>query len=123
MLAVANMVKALAFYEQALGFTRMYVNEQNGHIVHAELALGDTIVLQLTPEGLHDARVRTPSHLGTPPSCTFSLYVAHVDDMFAQALTLGATCVFAPHAMPWGERMGQIEDPDGYRWLLCEVTA
>ena len=40
-------------------------------------------------------------------------YVDDVDDSYRRALEAGASPHSEPTNMPWGERMGQVRDPDG----------
>lgn len=40
--------------------------------------------------------------------------VDDVDESFRQAIAAGATVESEPTQMPWGERVAQVRDPDGF---------
>jgi len=121
-LTVQDPEAAMRFYEKAFGFEQAYANEQDGRVVHAEMKYMGATVLLLTLEGQHEPHMKTPKHSETDMPAVFCVYMKNVDDAFARAISSGATSVFEPKDVPWGERMCQVRDPDGYRWLLSEVV-
>lgn len=94
-----------AFNGQELG----RVQNEDGSIGHAEVRIGDFIVL------LFDAKESWPD---TP--ALLRLYVKDVDDVFERALRAGATTVTELRDFPWGDRGGRVRDPLGNIWWLTE---
>ena len=79
---------AIDFYTQALGFSeRMRMPGPDGRIGHAELELGDS-VLMLADENLEMGAPGPRTVGGTP--VTIHCYVDDVDGTFARALGAGA---------------------------------
>ena len=115
-LCVDGAEAAIAFYTEALGFTeRMRMPGPDGRIGHAELELGEA-VLMLADE-YPDMGIRGPKTIGGTP-VTMNLYVEDVDAVFARALEAGATSLRAVEMQFYGDRSGQLEDPFGHRWSL-----
>jgi PhnB protein len=96
---------AAAFAGEELG----RVHDEDGSIGHAEVRIGDFIVL------LFDAKDTWPD---TP--ALLRLYVDDVDEVFDKALRAGATAVTELRDFAWGDRMGRIRDPLGNIWWLAE---
>jgi len=100
--------KLLDFVKQAFGaeeLARVYV--ENGAIGHAELKIGDSIVMAF------DAKEDWPD---TP--CFLRLYVEDGDAVYQQALSAGATSVTVMTSMFWGDRVGRVRDPLGNIWWI-----
>lgn len=58
---------------------------------------------------------------GAPGPGAAWLYYVHVDDLdasFEKAKSLGATVLMGPHAVPTGERIAQLVDPQGAAFAL-----
>lgn len=113
-LIVDGAAQAIDFYSQVLGATeRMRMGAPGGNIGHAELQLGDSVVM-LADEA-PDMGYLGPKSIGGTP-VTISVYVEDVDATFANALRKGATEVRAVENQFYGDRSGQFEDPFGHRW-------
>ncbi|WP_404311406.1 VOC family protein [Agrococcus terreus] len=52
---------------------------------------------------------------GPPRATVLWLSVDDVDDAYRRALDAGATSVAEPADQVWGERVAQVDDPDGRR--------
>ena len=121
MLVVTDVKAAAAFYAKALGFQkRGIMNGPDGKPMHAELRLRDT-TLMLGPENL-DRGMRGPKTLGGTPS-TLYLYVDNADKVFAKAVKLGATTLMPVMDQFWGDRAGQVADPEGHLWMIATHVA
>ncbi len=107
---------AIAFYTTVLGAKeRMRMGGPDGRIGHAELELGDSLIM--LADAFPDMGIRDPRAIGgTPVSMT--VYVEDVDATFATALKHGATEVRALETQFYGDRSGQFEDPWGHRWTV-----
>lgn len=103
---------AIEFYKKAFGATeRMRIPGPDGTIGHAELEIGDSVIM------LADLPERSPKALnGT--SVSFVLYVEDVDTAFKRATDAGATIVQPLEDKFYGDRMGTVADPFGHEWSL-----
>jgi len=116
MLTVSDIPTAVSFYQKALGFSkRGIMNGPDGKPIHAELTLRGT-TLMLGPENPAWGK-RTAKSVGASPAGLF-LYVENVDKAVSKAVSLGATGQGPVMDMFWGDRCGNIVDPDGYAWMI-----
>ncbi|MEQ1730613.1 MAG: VOC family protein, partial [Vicinamibacterales bacterium] len=112
-LAVANVTATLDFLETVMGFSRgVALADTDGQLRYAEVRHGDAVVML----------VRRGDPLSTSQGAhALYAYVADVDRVLAQARDAGAA-VGEVEDKPWGDRVGTVTDPDGYRWLLATFT-
>lgn len=109
---------AIEFYKRVFGAKKRRVfHGPDGSIVHAELQIGDSI-LMLSPE-FPKMNVFSPLSPGGGTSASMFLYVADADAVFAKAVSAGATVAMPVADMFWGDRAGSIVDPFGHRWMLA----
>ena len=114
-LAVRDSAQAIDWYKQALGASEIMRFEDNGKVVHAEIKIGDSIIMLADewPEGGH----LSPQSLGgTPVGLMF--YVEDVDSAFKRAIDAGATEERALQDQFYGDRTGTLRDPYGHRWTI-----
>ena len=115
-LTVSNIPAAVSFYQKAFGFAkRGIMNGPDGKPVHAELTLRGT-TLMLGPESEQMGR-RSAKSVGASPA-TLYIYVEKVDKVVEKATKLGATPPGPVMDMFWGDRCGNVVDPDGYMWMV-----
>lgn len=123
-IVVSDARRALDWYVQVLGAQQrgeLYVND-DGTIGHAELALGDAVLMLSEPSDLWpDVPVRAPD---APTTFSHSLHldVDDVDGVTERARRRGATVEREPVDQPYG-RGSVIVDPFGHRWLLLRPPA
>ncbi len=104
----ADAAQTIDFCKKAFGAKEiMRMPAPNGKIMHAELQIGDSIVM------LNDAMQEPPQPAG------LFLYVQDVDKTFAKAIKAGATELMAVQDMFWGDRFGRVMDPSGNRWGIA----
>lgn len=116
-LCVDGAAAAIDFYTRVFGATeRMRMPGPDGTIGHAELQLGDG-VLMLADE-YPEMGIRGPKSIGGTP-VTISVYVEDVDAVFESAVQAGATSLRAVGDQFYGDRSGQFEDPFGHRWSVA----
>ncbi|MEW6476055.1 MAG: VOC family protein [Actinomycetota bacterium] len=116
-LCVDGAARAIDFYTEVLGATvKMQMGGPDGKIGHAELLLGDSI-LMLADE-YPDMGFLSPSRIGGT-AVTLHAYVEDVDAVFEKALARGAKSLRAVENQFYGDRSGQFEDPFGHRWNVA----
>jgi PhnB protein len=115
-LITANAAAALEFYCAAFGGTvKRRLAMPDGKIMHAEIKIGDSIIMLADEFPSHDAF--GPEHFGGSP-VSVVLYVENADALCTQALAAGATSLRPMADQPFGDRSGTIRDPFGHRWTL-----
>jgi PhnB protein len=65
-----------------------------------------------------EMEARSPKHFGGSP-VTLHLYVDDADAWVARAVAAGATIVRPVADQFYGDRLGGVQDPFGYRWWLA----
>src|SRR5579871_3526392 len=121
MLTVGDIKAAVTFYQKAFGFAkRGIMNGPDGKPIHAELTLRNT-TLMLGPES-PERGMRSAKTLGGSPA-TLYLLTEHVDKVVAKAVKLGATPQGPVMDMFWGDRCGNLIDPDGNTWMIATHVA
>ncbi|HEY6279612.1 MAG TPA: VOC family protein [Streptosporangiaceae bacterium] len=116
-LVVQGAVKALDFYAQVFGASeRVRIPGPGGSIVHAEIQIGDSVVIVEDPQ----RGTAAPPAGGLPGTPVFQfIYVEDVDAVVARAVELGATLQRAPENQFYGDRDGFIIDPFGHGWTVA----
>jgi PhnB protein len=116
-LAVDDAAAAIDFYTRAFGAKeRMQMPGPNGTIGHAELEIGDSIIMLSDP---------FPQSSFTPPkkaggtTMGLMMYVEDVDAVVAQAVDAGGELSMPVDDMFWGDRFGQVTDPFGHVWQVA----
>lgn len=116
-LCVDGASAAIEFYSDVLGATeRMRMPAPGGKIGHAELELGDSMIM-LSDE-FPEMGQRSPKTIGGTP-VTISVYVEDVDSVFDKAVKAGANALRPVENQFYGDRTGQFEDPFGHRWSVA----
>ena len=108
---------AIAFYTDVLGATeRVRMPAPGGAIGHAELELGDSLIMLADEHPEYG--VRGPRAFGGTP-VTVHVYVEDVDAVVERAVAAGATVLQPVADQFYGDRSGQFEDPFGHRWNVA----
>ena len=116
-LAVDDAAKALEYYKKAFGAKeRGRMEAPDGKIGHAEIQIGDSLVMLSDP--FPQASTRTPKELGGTTASVF-LYVENVDAFVQRAVDAGATVSMEVADQFWGDRFGTITDPFGHSWSVA----
>jgi len=116
-LTVDDAAAAIEFYKKAFGATeRGRMEAPDGTIGHAELAIGDSILMlsDQFPQG----STRSPKDLGGTTGSIF-MYVGDVDAVVARAIDAGATIAMEVADQFWGDRFGTVRDPFGHLWSVA----
>jgi PhnB protein len=116
-LAIDGAAAAIDFYTAVLDAKeRMRMPAPEGKIGHAELEIGESIIM-LSDE-FPDMGNRAPKSVGGSP-VSIMVYVEDVDATFAKALANGATELRAVENQFYGDRTGSFEDPFGHLWHVA----
>ena len=115
-LRVRDANAAIDFYQRAFGAIEKFrLSEPNGRVGHAEIKLGDCIVMvsdEYPEHGIHG-----PEKFGGSGSA-LHLHVDDVDSFTKQAEQAGAAVTMPPTDMFYGERVSKLTDPFGHEWML-----
>lgn len=116
-LIVGDGARAIAFYREAFGTTeRMRLTRPDGKIGHAELTIGDLVIMLADEYPAHGARA--PGSFGGSP-VMLHLYVEDVDAVVAKAVAAGAKAVRPVENQFYGDRGGMLTDPFGHAWHVA----
>ncbi len=118
-LTVRGGAKALEFYAAAFGSSeRMRTPGPGGTILHAEIEIGDSVVVVADEFPQQGTQAPPPGGLPGSPAFLF-IYVEDVDAVIARAVELGATLQRAAQDQFYGDRDGYIIDPFGHGWTVA----
>lgn len=113
-LIVRGAERAIAFYQKVFGATlRLRLDGPDGRIGHAELAIGDSLIM-LADES-QERNVLAPGPQGSD-AVTLHLYIPDVDGVVRAAQAAGAVVKQAVETKFYGDRLGTIVDPFGHVW-------
>ncbi len=116
-LAVEDAAQAIEYYKKAFGAKeRMRMHAPDGKIGHAELEIGDAMVMVSDP--FPQSSTRPPKELGGTSASVF-MYVEDVDATVKQAVDEGATVTTEVADQFWGDRFGSVVDPYGHAWGIA----
>ena len=116
-LAVEDAATAIDYYKKAFGATeRVRMEAPDGKIGHAELEIGDSIVMLADP--FPQASTKPPHELGGTSAGVF-LYVEDVDAVVKRAVDAGASVTMEVADQFWGDRFGTVTDPFGHVWSVA----
>ena len=116
-LAVDDAAEAIEYYKKAFGAKeRVRMDAPGGKIGHAELEIGDSLVMLSDP--FPQGSTTPPKELGGTSVSVF-MYVEDVDAVVKQAVDVGATVTMEVADQFWGDRFGSIQDPFGHSWSIA----
>jgi PhnB protein len=116
-LSVEDAAKAIDWYKTAFGAKeRVRMDAPGGKIGHAELEIGDSVLMLSDP--FPQSNNTPPKELGGSTAGIF-MYSEDVDAAVKQAVDQGATVVMEVADQFWGDRFGTIVDPFGHSWSIA----
>jgi PhnB protein len=116
-LAVDDAARAIEYYTKAFGAKeRVRMGAPDGKIGHAELEIGDSLLMLFDP--FPQSSTRPPKELGGTSVSVF-MYVEDVDAVVKRAVEAGATVTMEVADQFWGDRFGTITDPFGHVWSIA----
>lgn len=118
-LTVQGAAEALEFYVEVFGASeRMRIPGPGGVIVHAEIQIGDSVVIVEDEDPRRGTKAPPAGGLPGTPAYLF-IYVEDADAVVARAAGLGATVVRPAQDEFYGDRDGYIVDPFGHGWTVA----
>ena len=117
-ISVRNASDAIAYYKKAFSAEELYrMPMPDGKVGHAELKIGDSIVMMADEMDHPDAIAKSPRTLGGVTS-GLCIYVADCDTMFNRAVEAGGKVRRPLTNQFYGDRSGTVEDPFGQVWTI-----
>ena len=105
-LVVEGIPKLIDFLKQAFGAQETFrLTRPDGGVMHAELKIGDSIVMMGEAMGQWKAK-----------PCSLYLHVEDVDAVYQRAIQAGGTSVGEPKDQFYGDRSAGVIDPSGNYW-------
>jgi PhnB protein len=118
-LTVHGAAKALEFYAAVFSAAeRMRFPGPGGTIAHAEIQIGDSVVIIEDEDPRRGTKAPPSGGLPGSPGSLF-IYVEDVDAVIAHAVELGATLLRPAEDQFYGDRDGHIIDPFGHGWTVA----
>jgi PhnB protein len=116
-LTMDNAAEAIDYYKDVFGANeRIRMEAPDGKIGHAELEIGDSLLM--LSDAFPGATSRPPTELGGTTAGAF-MYVEDVDAVVKRAVESGATITMEIADQFWGDRFGSITDPFGHSWSIA----
>jgi PhnB protein len=108
---------AIDFYQRAFGAKeRMRLPMPDGRLGHAELQLGDSVVM--LADEFPEMGAKSPQTIGGT-SVGILFYVPNADAIFAEAVAAGAKVERPLQNQFYGDRSGTVIDPFGHKWTIA----
>jgi PhnB protein len=121
-LVVDDGAAAIDFYARAFGAQEIGERflDPSGRIVHAEVEIGDSVVM-ITEAGVDaDSPAQTPATCNGVVTAIMATYWRNVDAVWERALAAGAEEIYPLADQFYGERGGRLRDPFGQQWMLSQ---
>ncbi|MFI5129209.1 MAG: VOC family protein [Chitinophagales bacterium] len=94
---------------------KMRFDNPDGTVAHAELIIGDSVVMLSDENPQYNKSPKTLSG----NSVNLCIYVPEVDKTIEKALDNKAKLIMPAEDQFYGDRSGRIEDPFGYIWIIA----
>jgi PhnB protein len=121
---VSDGAAAIDFYAQAFGATEVGERflEPGGRVVHAEMRIGDSVVMISEQGAESETLTRPPTEGSRLVTAIMATYWEDVDAVWERAVGAGAEVIFPLADQFYGERGGRLRDPFGQQWMLSQRT-
>ena len=116
-LIVDDASAAIDFYTRAFGASEKFRLPMGDKIGHAELQIGDSVVM--LADEFPERDIRSPKARGGASS-SLMIYVDDVDTVFSQAIDAGGRVDGeGVKDQFYGDRSGTLVDPFGHKWTVA----
>jgi len=112
-LSVEGAAAAIEFYKKAFGAEQVgevSIDPSGKKVWHSALRIGDSLFF------VNDV---FPEMGGTKSESSMWVYVTDCDASFKRATDAGGKPTMPPAETFWGDRMGQLVDPFGQKWVIA----
>lgn len=116
-LVISNASEAIEYYKKLFDAIEVRRTEQFGLIIHAEILIGYSILM--IADEIQGINYKSAQTIGDTPVILY-IYVDDIDETFTRAKQLGATILYKPADKSYGDRMGSIMDPFGFKWNIAK---
>lgn len=104
-----NAESFIEFLGNAFGATELGRTTRANLIANARIRIGTTTFM-----------VSEAGEQIQPTQSAFYLYVEDADATYAKAVSCGASGMFSPVEMPYGDKQGGVTDPFGNIWWISQ---
>ena len=120
-LVVSDGIGAIEFYARAFGAEAIgeFFAGPEGEIIHAEVKIGDSVVMVTQDTGDGAPAVSPEANAGAV-TAIMATYWKDVDAAWDRAVAAGAQVVFPLADQFYGERGGRLRDPYGQQWMMSQ---
>jgi PhnB protein len=121
-LVVHDGAAAIDFYARAFGAAELgeRFTDPAGRVIHAELRIGDSVVMITEEDPDSDVPAKSPQSLTGAVSAIMATYWENVDAAWERAVAAGAEVLYPLADQFYGERGGRLRDPFGQQWMLSQ---
>jgi len=119
---VEDVLKILAFYEDAFGFERGMVVEEEGIVYYAELKSGETTIGFASYEMgkmNFDDKYEKITRKGNPVGLELVFVDVDVEASTNKAVKAGAKLIAKPTEKPWGQTVSYVRAIEGTLIEIC----
>jgi uncharacterized glyoxalase superfamily protein PhnB len=130
MISYEDAAAALAWLAGAFGFQeRTRITESDGRISHAEMELGEGVIMLASPTPAYESPQRHRENCDAARRWSavpwiingLMVYVDDVDAHCARAKAAGAGILSEPEDQGHGARVYPVEDLEGHRWMFAQA--
>ncbi|RED18924.1 putative glyoxalase superfamily protein PhnB [Flavobacterium cutihirudinis] len=118
-LYVAEVEKAIEFYENAFGFARKFITPDQDY---GELSTGETTISfaskKLASQNLSEGFLES-SLEAKPFAIELGFITDDVGELVQKATSFGAVLVSEPKKKAWGQVVAYVRDPEGFLIEIC----
>ena len=120
-LVLSDGIGAIEFYVRAFGAeaTGDFFAGPDGEVIHAEVKIGDSVVI-IAQDAADGAPAVSPESVGGTVTAIMATYWEDVDAAWDRAVAAGAEVIFPLADHFYGERGGQLRDPYGQQWMMSQ---
>lgn len=119
---VEDVLKTVAFYEEAFGFERGLVVEEEGIVYYAELKSGETTIGFASYEMgkmNFDDKYEKITRKGNPVGLELVFVDEDVEASTTKAVKAGAELIALPTEKPWGQTVSYVRSIEGTLIEIC----
>jgi len=119
---VEDVLKTVAFYEEAFGFERGLVVEEEGIVYYAELKSGETTIGFASYEMgkmNFDDKYEKITRKGNPVGLELVFVDEDVAASTTKAVKAGAELIVPPTEKPWGQTVSYVRSIEGTLIEIC----